>query len=222
MDMARTPALPMVEAAGSIGVVLQLCVPCTTHVPQVAGVANFLKFKRNARRAKPDLLVQKVMAGEPPRLMSSDMLSIVKHPWGDAFHPYVSRKGWKHIGFDPASKACNWLFCWQLKEEEGANAASKSRLGCSDIVLDTRCLGFAQAPIVATADVTSSAAASSATPTSAAAAAAAQYHVHESQDNCESDSQNSGNSDCDSPGLDKLRPGGEDFRHGAFQAKLEQ
>ena len=214
--------LPMVEAAESIGVVLQLRVPHTSHVSQVADVA---KFKRNARQAKSDLPVQKVMAGEPPRLTSNDMLSVVKQPWEEAFHPDVSRKGWKRIGFDPATKACNRLLYWQLNEAEDANAASKSRLGRSDIVLDTRCLEFAQAPIMATNDVTSSAAASSAAATSATAAA--QYRAHESQDNCESESQDSGDSDCEGPGLDTLRLGGEDFRlgpltYGAGRAKLDQ
>ena len=86
-------------------------------------------------------------------------------------------------------------------------------------------LEFAQAPIVATTDVTASAAASSATATSATVAA--QYHAHESQDSCKLESQDSGNSDCDGPSLDTLRLGGEDFRlvpltYGAGRAKLEQ
>ena len=52
-------------------------------------------------------------------------------------------------------------------------------------------------------------------------------NAHESQDSCESESQGSGDSDCDGPSLDTLRLGGEDFRfvpltYGAGRAKLEQ
>ena len=77
------------------------------------------------------------MAGEAPRLTGCDMVPIVRKPWEDAFHPDVSRKGWKQIGFDPATKGCNRELYWKLKEED-AKAAAKNRIRASHIVLDTR------------------------------------------------------------------------------------
>ena len=85
--------LPMILAAESIDVVLQLCVLYTGHISQVADVANFPKFKRDAKQTKSDLLIKKVMAGEAPRLTGCNMVPIIKKPWKDAFHQDVLRKG---------------------------------------------------------------------------------------------------------------------------------
>ena len=93
-DTHTTPPLPpVVESAGSIRVVLELCVPHSSHVLQVMDMMNFSKFKRDARQAKSDLPVQKAMAGKPPRLTSSDVVIVVKKPWEDVFHSDTSRKG---------------------------------------------------------------------------------------------------------------------------------
>ena len=167
-------------------------------------------------QAKSDLLVKKVMAGEAPRLAASDMTAIIKKPWEDAFHPEVSRKGWKMIGFDPATKACKRQLYWQLKEEEDATAAAKAKVGGSDLVLDTRCLQFQQPASLPPNPPQSQ---------SSASASAAPAAVHDSTG---SDSDDSGDSDCNNvPDVDNLRLGGEDFSlgpltYGAGRAKLEE
>eukprot|EP00117_Sycon_ciliatum_P019409 scpid102204/ scgid17597/ len=112
--------LPMVQAAEEVGATLQLRVLHTSHVSQVADVANYPLFKRKAKQAKSDLLVKKVMDGQPPRLATSDMVNIIRDPWQEAFHPDVSRKGWAEIGFDSVTTSVNRKLYWDLKEKEYA------------------------------------------------------------------------------------------------------
>ena len=93
---------------------------------------------------KSDLLVQKVLKGEPPRLLAADMVKVIKQPWEDAFHPDISRKGWKEIGFDPATKGCNRKLYWDLKKSEESAQEKLDRSNASEVVLDTSCLQFQQ------------------------------------------------------------------------------
>ena len=196
--------IPMVEAADEIGCDLQLRVPHTSHVSQVADVANFPRFKREAKQAKSDLLVSKVMSGQPPRLTADDMIKVIKEPWERAFHPDISRKGWKEIGFDPASKTINRKLYWDLKAAEEKAANNLERAGASSATLDARCLQFQQ--------------------TSPGSSSASTTPPPEHGNN-DSDSSDSG--DSDGADFDSMRLGGEDFRlgpltYGAGREKLEQ
>eukprot|EP00117_Sycon_ciliatum_P037927 scpid96833/ scgid28273/ len=135
----------MVKAAEEIGVDIQLRVTHTSHVSQVADVANYFPaFKRKARQAKSDLLVKKVLGGQPPRPGVADMPAIVKQTWEDAFHASISRKGWAEIGFDPATKCCNRKLFWDLKLNEEATKEKLNQSNASGLVLDTSCIQFQQ------------------------------------------------------------------------------
>ena len=192
--------LPMVQAANEVGSDLQLRVPHTSHVSQVADVANFPLFKQKAKQAKSDLLVAKVMGGKPPRLTSDDMPAIIKVPWEEAFHPEVSRKGWREIGFDPATKSCNRKLFWDLKAKEEAVASKLQQVGADDAVLDIRCQQFKQGK--------------------------GGHALGDGGAGPDSDSSDSGDSDS-ACNVDNLRLGAEDFMlgpltYGAGRAKLEE
>ena len=136
--------MPMVNAANEIGCDIQLRVPHTSHVSQVADVVNFPKFKRQAKQAKSDMLVTKVLDGKAPRLTAADMPAIIKGPWEAAFNPETSRKGWKEIGFDPATKSCNRKLYWDTRAKENAAKEKLSLTGATHAVLDVRCQQFQQ------------------------------------------------------------------------------
>ena len=189
--------LPMVNAADEIGCDLQLRVPHTSHVSQVADVANFPKFKRLAKQAKSDMLVAKVTTGQLPRLTAADMPAIIKTPWESAFHPETSRKGWKEIGFDPATKSCDRKLYWDTKAKEDAATEKLSQAGATEAVLDARCQRFQfhrRSP------------------------------GENREGDSNSDSDDSGDSGTE---IENMRLGGEDFRlgpltYGAGRQRLEQ
>jgi len=115
--------LELLTYCRSIGLHIILRPPHITHILQGEDVQHFAVFKPKYSQAKLLRLGSKVARGKY-RLQVSDLLSIAREPWEEAFNLENSLKVWDKIGVAPFTRRVYWeLVEARSKREEVAATA---------------------------------------------------------------------------------------------------
>ena len=105
----------------SIGIIVVLRPPHTTHVLQGEDVTHFRFFKSAYHQAKMLRLSDKILRGSC-RLTSADLIAAAKIPWQEAFSQKRCLDAWASIGVSPFTQKVYWDL--KAAEEKAASAVA--------------------------------------------------------------------------------------------------
>ena len=115
--------LELLTYCRAIGLHVVLRPPHTTHILQGEDVVHFAIFKPKYHQAKMVALAAKIFGTRTYKLTASDLLSVAKGPWEEAFSQAQCLKAWSAIGIYPFTQGVYW----DLLEKEEASRAKAVR-----------------------------------------------------------------------------------------------
>jgi hypothetical protein len=118
----------------SIGLVVVLRPPHTTHILQGEDVVHFAMFKPKYHQAKMVALAAKIFGSRSYKLTAQDLLGVAKEPWEAAFSLTQCQKAWAAIGVCPFTQGVYW----DLLEKERASEAKAVKANIDPSLLTVR------------------------------------------------------------------------------------